>query len=287
MPGAAEGAPLFRGGREGCLRALGQVSGHYVYVLRRADGTPFYVGKGTVSGRTKYRVFDHENEARHPNGPRSNAHKLNVIRAMGRRSEAIQYELHAVFTSEDAALARETELIAAWRRLHEGGPLTNRAPGGGSTSGRSPFSTEKHAATLGGIPEDDPETATLNRFVLAIGRMDSVVLKPHARFRPKPTLPHPSPRKPSLRQAVALAATAAANGVVLTGGARLPRTVTVDGVRGFVENGVACDIAKSWMAQVMTAPEPAQEVFMLDDAQARAVIGFIGLVKSANLGIAP
>jgi hypothetical protein len=273
---------LYRGDRDGCHAALGRISGYYVYVLRRPDGTPFYVGKGTG-----FRAFAHENEARHPNGPTSNAHKLNVIRAMKRRSESILYELDAVFPSEDAAYARETALITTWRRLHEGGTLTNRAPGGGSTAGVSPFSKEKHAATLGGIPEDDPDTAKLNRFVLAIGRMDSVVLKPTTRFRPRPTLPHPSPRKPSLRQAVALAATAAANGVVLTGGARLPRSVEVEEVRGFVENGVSCDIAKSGMARVLPAPDPAQEVFMLDDAQARAVIGFIGLVKAANLGIAP
>ncbi len=273
--------PVYRGDRAGCLTTLRNIEGYYTYVLRRADGRPFYIGKGTGQ-----RVFNHENEARHPNGPRSNAHKLNVIRSMRRNSEAITYEIDLSFSTEQDAYEREAELIAKYKRLHEGGTLTNRHPGGGSTSGISPFSREKHTATLGGIPEDDPETATLNRFLLAINRMDSVVLKPEGRFRPKPTLPHPSKRAPSLRQAVALAASAAANGIVLTGGARLPREVVVDEVPGLLENGVSCDIAKSGMATVLAAQNPANEVFLLNESQAQAVIGFIGLPKAQNLGIA-
>jgi hypothetical protein len=45
--------------------------GHYVYVLRRPNGRPFYVGKGYGD-----RVFQHENEARHPNERWSNAYKV-------------------------------------------------------------------------------------------------------------------------------------------------------------------------------------------------------------------
>jgi uncharacterized protein len=277
-----EGPPLFVGEREGCLATIGGLDGCYTYVLRRPDGRPFYVGQGTG-----YRVFDHENEARHPNGPRSNSHKLNVIRAIQRSGAVLRYEIDRVFPNKDGANARETELIARFKRLHEGGTLTNRHPGGGSTSGISPFSREKHAATLGGIPDDDFETATLNRFVLAIGPMDSIVLKPVSRFRPRPTMPHPKKKTPSLRQAIALAATAAANGVVLVAGARLPRAVVVDGIRGVVENGVSCRIMGSGMATVISAADPADEVFLLSESQARTILGYIGFPKANSLGIAP
>lgn len=74
---------------------------------------------------------------------------------------------------------------------------------------------------------------------------------------------------------------------MLTGGARLPRSVQLDEVRGLAEDGVSCDIAESGMAKVTPTSDPEEETFVLDDAYARAVIGFIGLVRSANLGIAP
>src|SRR4051812_16132486 len=96
---------------------------HYVYILRRPDGRPFYVGKGVGN-----RAFEHENEARHPNDRRSNAHKLNVIRSILRAGASITYEIDFVSIDSAAAYARETELIGLFKRLHEGGPLTNLAP---------------------------------------------------------------------------------------------------------------------------------------------------------------
>jgi hypothetical protein len=80
---------------------------------------------------------------------------------------------------------------------------------------------------------------------------------------------------PTLRQAAALAASAAANGVLLDSSCRLPRRVEVDGVKGFVENGVACDIVVSRMADIIPAENPADEVFSLSAAQAKIVVGFI------------
>ncbi len=273
--------PLFQGDREGCLKFLSGNAGSYTYILRRPDGRPFYVGKGTG-----LRVLQHENEARHPNGRKSNAHKLNVIRAISRSGENLHYEIDTFFDDALSALGREEALIAQHKRLHEGGFLTNRAPGGGSLSGPSPFSLKRHAATLGGIPEDDPETATLNRFVLAIGQMRSVVLKPSSRFKPRPTQVFPRVRRSfSPRQAIALAATAAANGIVLNGGARLPRSVMIDEVSGFVENGVSCDIATSGLATVVASSDPADEMFILSSDQARSVVGFIGLKRASDLGI--
>jgi hypothetical protein len=257
---------------------------HYVYILRRPDGRPFYVGKGVGD-----RVFQHENEARHPNGWRSNAHKLNVIRSIWRDNQSVSYEIDFVHDdSEEAVIAREAHLISMLKRLHEGGPLTNRDPGGGVPSSRSPFSTERHSETLGGIPDDNPDRATLNRFVLSIGSMRSVVLKPFGQFTPKPTLRYPGKTMgPSLRQCIALAASASANGVSLDDQCEIPRKVTIEGVEGFVENGVSCDILTSGMALVKTAASsvPAEEVFQLTDAQAQTVVGFVGLRKCVDLGI--
>lgn len=231
-------------------------------------------------------MFQHENEARHPNDRRSNSHKLNVIRSIWRAQCSVIYEIDAVFDNESDAYLREEMLISRLKRLHEGGPLTNRAPGGGSLSGASPFSKARHAATLSGVPDDDPETAAFNRFVLAIGAMRSVVFKPMSRFMPRPTQRFPSvTRKPTLRQAIALAATAAANGIVLQPGVSLPRRVEIDGFAGFVENGVSCDILTSGLAQVSAAPDPADEVFVLDATQICCVIDMVGRDRAADLGI--
>jgi hypothetical protein len=231
-------------------------------------------------------VFQHENEATHPNDRRSNSHKLNVIRSIKRGNGAVVYEIVSLFDDEVSAYREEERLISLWGRLHAGGPLTNRAPGGGSVAEPSPFSRERHAATLGGIPEDDPETATLNCFVLSIGTMRSVVLKPLSRFTPRPTRPFErSSRAPSLRQAIALAATASANGIPLDNEALLSRSVVIDCVDAFVENGVARDITTSGMAQLVPAATPLNEAFALTRQQAAQVIGFIGRKKAVELGL--
>ena len=121
---------------------------HYVYVLHRPDGTPFYIGKGT--GR---RVFDHELEARraHPVGE-SNPYKCNVIRSIELAGQAVVYTIDSAFDDELAAYAREAVLIAQYRRLHEGGTLTNLAPGGGTAMGPAPLTRTRHANTLAGSP---------------------------------------------------------------------------------------------------------------------------------------
>jgi len=152
-----------------------------IYVLRRPDGRPFYVGKGIGD-----RVLAHENEARHPNDRKSNAYKLNVIRSIWRSDEAVVYEIDFITEDEDAAYARESEIISKLKRLHEGGPLTNLASGGGSSFGVAPVSKEQHSATLGGIPDDNPDRAILNGFVLSIATMKSVILKPVGQFTFKP-----------------------------------------------------------------------------------------------------
>jgi hypothetical protein len=272
---------LFVGSQQQCKLYLRSVSGHYVYVLRRPDGRPFYVGKGVGD-----RVFQHENEARHPNDWRSNAYKLNVIRSIWKSSSQVQYEIDHAGADESAAYAREAELIAAFRRLHEGGPLTNLAPGGGTIGGMAPESKEKHSATLAGLPDNNPDRATLNGFVLSIAKMNSVVLKPLGQFVPRPTKKYPNKSMGiSLRQAAALVATAAANGISMDGACRLPRRVNVEAVPGFVENGVSCDILTSATAVVVQANEPADEIFDLTADQARRVVGLIGLRRCVDLGV--
>lgn len=253
----------------------------YTYILRRPDGRPFYVGKGIGD-----RVFAHENEARHANNLRSNAYKLNVIRSIWKSGDAVSYEIDFLSHDENAVHTRETLLISSFKRLHEGGPLTNLAAGGGSLSGTAPISREKHAATLSGSPENNPERATLNSFVLNIAPMRSVVLKPRSQFSVKETQRYPGKSMtPTLRQAVALVASASSNGVFLDVACSIPRTVVIDGVPGFVENGVACDIATSGMANVVPASNPVHEIFQLSATQARTVVGLLGLKKCLDLGV--
>jgi hypothetical protein len=270
---------IFVGNQVDCKAFLRGNVKSYIYILRRSDGRPFYVGQGSGP-----RAFFHENEARHVNNWRTNDHKLNVIRALWRAGQPLVYEIDLVSDDLNAINERETELIRLFGRLHEGGCLTNRDPGARSLQEASPFSKAKHRETLSGTPE----RATLNRFVLAIAPMQSSVLKPLRRtIIPKATQRNRDHFTQSLRQAAALAASAAANGVMLDGACTLARRVEVDGVKGFVENGVSCDILVSGMATVVGATDPLDETFQLNAEQAKVVCGLIGLRKCMDLGLLP
>jgi hypothetical protein len=89
-----------------------------------------------------------------------------------------------------------------------------------------------------------------------------------------------------VRQAVALVASAAVNGVNLDAICRIPRRVTIEGVVGLIENGVSCDILTSRLGTIISAADPADECFELTPEQARKAIGFVGFRKCADLGIA-
>lgn len=274
---------LFHGDDLGCKAFLAQQPVHYVYILRRPDGRPFYVGKGYGP-----RVFQHENEARHPNNRLSNSYKLNVIRSIWRSGLKPTYEIDLITSSPDEAYEREAALIALFRRLHEGGPLTNLAAGGGSTAGPAPASVERHSATLGGLPDDNPERATLNGFVLSIAHMDSVVVKPMGQFIARPTVRFLNKsRKLSIRQAVAVVASAAANGISMAEECRVPRRLIVDGIAGLIENGVACDLLTSNAVYMEGADNPADEWFVLSAQQAAAIVGLLGQSKCVDLGVLP
>jgi LEM3-like protein/NUMOD3 motif-containing protein len=108
----------------------------YVYVLFRADGTPFYVGKGR-----KDRWGDHERDAKL--GMRS--HKLNIIREMLRAglTEVPKVKIAEGLTHREAFL-REIAIIAAIGRYPDG-PLVNRTGGG---DGNRDQSAEERAKTV-------------------------------------------------------------------------------------------------------------------------------------------
>lgn len=245
----------------------------YVYVLHRPDGTPFYVGKGT--GR---RVFEHELEARraHPVGE-SNPYKCNVIRSIERAGQAVHYTVDGVFDDESAAYLREGALIAQYRRLHEGGTLTNLAPGGGTAMGPAPLTRTRHADTLAGTPDDNPQRATLNAFLQAIGEVASVPVKPITQIdRILPTTPHTQPRGPTKRIVYALLASASAHGLKIEPGVRIPRSFVFKGVCGIIENGVARDTLKAGMASLIPADPPQDEIFVLDARQCAVVTQLYG-----------
>lgn len=271
-----------RAGTETFLRA--HPGKFYVYLLCRPDGRPFYVGKGS-----NRRVFEHEAEAlrNHPIGE-SNPFKCNVIRKILREGGTIRYRIDAVYDpgAQMRCLEREATLILEYRRLHEGGILTNLAGGLGSMSGPAPLSLGRHAATLSGEPDDNPERATLNRFLLGIGPVSSVPIKPARQIsRVLPTTPHPSPRSPTLRCAYALIASASATGTRLVAGANVPRAFTYQNVEGVIENGVARDILKAGMASLVPSEDPMRERFTLSGIQIQTLERLYGLSALVERGL--
>jgi hypothetical protein len=111
----------------------------YVYVLFRADGTPFYVGAGRKS-----RWTDHEKHARW--GIRPDLDRLNIIREMflaGFKSIP-KVKVTEGLTHQEAIL-REIALIAAIGR-YPNGPLVNLTPGGDGYREHSPEHQAERAA---------------------------------------------------------------------------------------------------------------------------------------------
>ena len=276
---------LFEGDRAGAEAYLRSISGRfYVYVLCRPDGRPFYVGKGV-----NRRALEHEAEARrnHPIGE-SNPFKCNVIRKIIRDGGAIVYCIDGIFESPDqqSCLEREAFLIKMHRRLHEGGCLTNLAGGLGNLSGAAPHSLARHADTLSGEPADNPERATLNRFLQSIGPVGSVPVKPIAQItRVLPTTPHSQPRSPTARCAYALIASASASGRQLVPGVRLPRAFSYQGVRAIVENGVSRDIVNAGMASLVAAPNPAAEAYELSSDHIAMLSRLVGREALVERGL--
>lgn len=277
--------PEFEGSRFDADRLLkGRPGRFYVYVLCRPDGRPFYVGKGI-----NRRAFEHELEAlrNHPLGE-SNPIKCNVIRKIVRDGVAITYRIDSFYEQDQEirCLEREAALILEHRRLHEGGILTNLAGGLGNMSGAAPFSLERHAATLSGEPDDNPDRATLNRFLRGIGPVSSVPIKPLRQIsRILPTTPHPNPRSPSVRCAYALIASASATGKRFVPDVSVRRTFIYQGVEAIIENGVARDILKAGLADLVAATNPRDEEFRLSAAQVAVLVSLYGKDELAERGL--
>lgn len=101
---------------------------YYVYILRKPDGTPFYVGCGrAVGGKAKPRILDHERLARY--GQKSL--KSDIIRKIWKAGEIVAREIDSWHDGSDEMFVREISLISFYGRRDKGlGPLANGNDGG-------------------------------------------------------------------------------------------------------------------------------------------------------------
>lgn len=258
-------------------RALTSCAPHYVYVLCRADGTPFYVGKGV-----NHRCFHHEAEA--ANTERL-THKLNLLRAMRRRGEAVRYCIESAFDTENEAHARERQLIALFGRHDQRrGPLTNQTDGGEGAFNPSEESRERRRQSLWG-EADDEERRVANRWFRTLCDVRSVPIKALGkRFAPERLYANRASLGMTDRQAAALVASAVANRVRLEPGAVLPRLFTVDGIAMAIENGVGRDMLSSGMVRLANAAVGA-ETLELTHGGYRFVVSELGRQMLEDAGV--
>ena len=249
----------------------------YVYVLCRADGTPFYVGKGV-----QLRCFNHEAESR---TTERLTHKLNVIRAMKRRGEPIRYCIESSFETEQEAHARERFLIGSFGRHDQRrGPLTNQTDGGEGASNPSEESRERRRQSLWGEAEDEERRAA-NRWFQAICEVRSVPIKAlggrfvaERLYANRPSFPQ------TARQAAALAASAIANRVLVEAGAVIPRRMTVEGVAMAIENGAGRDMLSSGVA-TLADTTVGHETFTLTAAGYEAILKSVDRAVLEDAGV--
>lgn len=219
---------------------------HYVYILNRPNGEPFYVGKGQNK-----RVFEHEVEAR---GTLKTSHKLNIIRSSHKRGEAIRYSIHAAFESHDDALAEEETLIQKIGRFDQGnGPLTNQTDGGEGGLNPSEESKERHRQTLAGDGGDDPDRAAANIFFAEFSEVKSTPIKPTSSYERSVSTLHKNRDSIGMkpRNSGALVAMAVAQEVVIQPGAELSRRFSVEGTDMILENGCGRDMIVNGMIDLV------------------------------------
>lgn len=239
----------------------------YVYILKRPNGEPFYVGKGSGP-----RVFCHEADALGA----QKSYKLNIIRAIQRSGQGVDYEIDGFFSTDSEAHAREIALIRSIGRHDlKTGPLANLTDGGEGTCGISDETKQRHLQTLCG-EDAEGERGIANRFFAKLCSVESVPVKPLTKFKPVLLSPHPDPRRFSERAASALAASAIANRIQLEPGCVIPRLMTIDGASFVIENGVGRDILKSRLATLSYQRSPVDAAFKVDATGLAFIIRSIG-----------
>lgn len=251
----------------------------YVYILRRPDGSPFYVGKG---GGNRCRLFSHASEtlnSQHQN------HKLNIIRSITKQGGSVKYELDSFFDDEQECFAREVELLLKIGRYDLGaGPLTNGTDGGEGTCNPSTESKQRAYEKWCGT-DDDSDSSVINRFFLRLAPTEAVPLKPIRQLRIEPLTPRVAPLGFTRRQAAAVLASAIANGVVLESGCEVPRRLTIDGVESIIENGVGRDILKSGLATLSPGGHAGAEILLLDALAIDYIVETFGRRMLESIGV--
>jgi hypothetical protein len=229
----------------------------YVYILRRPNGSPFYVGKGKND-----RVFNHESAAINTT---AKSYKLNIIRAIKRENHSVRYEISSFHQYEAEAHQRECLLIKQIGRHDLGtGTLANLTDGGEGAVNLSEESKQKHRDTLYGTTGED-ERSIANRFFMKLMSVESVTIKPLKSYKPEPLSPMNKPLKNfTPRMAASLAASAIANRVILEEGCILPRLLMLGDSEYVIENGVGKDILKVDMAALIPARLPKNESLRLN-----------------------
>ena len=272
-------SPLHSGNDIGALRRVLRGCGakFYVYVLRRVDGTAFYVGKGQ-----RFRALHHEAEARTAGRL---THKLNTIRKVLREGELLIYEIDSVHDQEAAAHLRERFLIQKFGRHDLGlGPLTNQTDGGEGTSNPSEESRQRRRESLWGELAEDDERRLANKYFQRLISVRSVPIKPASSFVTRPLRANRKTFPFSTRQAAALLASAIANRVLLRPGSIIPRRLETDGVAFVIENGVGCDILSSGLA-TLTHDAHGAEAFVIDLRGLKYLVDTIGEAFLLDAGI--
>lgn len=261
----------------GARSALAHSKQHYVYVLCRSDGTPFYVGKGV-----RNRCFHHEAEA---HNTERLSHKLNVIRAMKLRGEAVRYCIESDFDTESDAHARERYLIDLFGRHDQRrGPLTNQTDGGEGASNPSEEARERRRQSLWGDAADEGRR-TANRWFQQLCTVRSVPIKPlGGSFKTERLYANRSSFAPSERQVAALAASAIANHILIEPGAIIPRHLVVESVAMAIENGVGRDILSSGLA-TLADTTVGRETFALSASGYDCIVRMLGRDMLEDSGV--
>ncbi len=258
------------GDKQTIRNAIQSASGnYYVYILKRPNGLPFYVGKGKND-----RVFQHEMDA--VNNPEIKSYKLNIIRAILKENAKLIYEIDSFHQEELDSLERERHLIQSIGR-HDlrTGSLANMTDGGEGPANFSEETKQKHRDTLYGIDGDD-QRSIANRFFLKLKNVESVTIKPEGSFKVKSLEPHPNQRKNTPRMAATLAASAIANRVMLEDGCVLPRRMMLEDCQYIIENGVGRDMLKSGIATLITNNNSKYEAFKLAHGATNYIISVLG-----------